>query len=48
MEEKGSNVNLATWMLVDAFENDSGLLGASQFPDRLIVGNRTLQRPGTW
>lgn len=22
MEEKGSDVNLATWMLVDAFEND--------------------------
>lgn len=101
-EEKGSDVNLASWMLVDAYENDCdlavlvtndsdfrfpmnvisqrlgrpvglvnpydqnpsralmkekptlvrrirpGLLAASQFPDPLTVGQRTLHRPAAW
>jgi hypothetical protein len=102
MEEKGSDVNLATWMLTDAFENDcemavlltndsdlaepmrivakrygrsvglinphpraasrmlvnqrpvfvkevrAGVLRSCQFPDKVIVGQRTLHRPPTW
>jgi len=102
MEEKGSDVNIATWMLIDAFEDDcdeavlvtndsdlafpmqviaqrlgrpvglvsptdsapsralmrerpafvrrirSGLLAASQFPQEVQVGERTLYRPDGW
>jgi hypothetical protein len=102
MEEKGSDVNLATWMVTDAFENDcelavlitndsdlaepmnvvasrcgkqvglinphprrasrapirqkpifvkeirKGLLAASQFPDQVRVGKRTLHKPPAW
>lgn len=103
MEEKGSDVNLATYMLTDAFDNDgdvsvlvtndsdlalpmrmlsqrfgrpvglvnpspssgasqallkegpafirqvrSGVLGASQFPDPVVLGTRTLHKPASW
>jgi hypothetical protein len=46
-EEKGSDVNLATHLLVDAFDREAALQ-ASQFPPILTDRQGTFHKSSSW